>query len=296
MKQYILPLLGVALVTIQSCKEIGPFVDMSSAVASDTTYTVDAGGVTPELRRVLVEEATGVKCPNCPAGAEALKAQEDAHPGRLIIVALHAGFLTTPLDSSKYDFRTTFSKDIMEALGGEPSKPAASFDRDLQSTGYFVDRNVWGNVITDRLAAASPVKMQLTSSYDDVKKEAVINIKVTYTQEVAKQQNLTVLITESGMVDPQDDNRKPPPYVKDYVHNHVLRDMLTPVTGSGMIDTIAVKKVGRVYERTFIYKLPENAFEYPEWNPANLSVIAFVHNNEPSDKEVAQAVEAHLKP
>jgi hypothetical protein len=303
MKSHILAALAVAFILVQSCKEIGPKIDFTGVVASDTTYEIPATGIVPEARRILAEEATGVKCPNCPAGAEALEAEETAHPGRIIVVSLHANFLADPLPESKYDFRTTYSMDIMNLLGGEPAKPAAAFDRTIQNGNIFTDRIVWPTVISQRLGVPPPVNLQLTSSYDEVKREAVIRVKATYNAQVSKQQNLTVLITEDNIVDPQDDNRKVPPVVEDYEHRHVLRTILTPVGGSGMIDSIAVKKPGRVYERTFIYKLPDAAFTTPAgathntiWNISNLKVVAFINNNETNDKEVAQAVETHLKP
>jgi hypothetical protein len=194
--------------------------------------------------------------------------------------------------------------DIMNLLGGEPAKPAAGFDRTIQSGSIFTDRAVWPTVVNQRLAVPPPVNLQLTSSYDEVKKEAVIKVKAIYNTQVTKQQNLTVLITEDNIIDPQDDSRLPPPGIEeDYEHNHVLRTMLTPVSGSAVIDSIAVKKPGRVYERTFIYKLPDAAFTTPAgaphnttWNISNLKVVAFINNNETNDKEVAQAAETHLKP
>src|SRR5690606_41258473 len=63
---------------LSSCKEKGRAIDFSKITASDTTYVT-----TPEttsLRKVLIEEYTGVQCTNCPAGVGLLKSLDEQNP------------------------------------------------------------------------------------------------------------------------------------------------------------------------------------------------------------------------
>jgi hypothetical protein len=276
-----------------SCTEKGPGIDFSTTRSADTTFTINPE--TPELRRVLIEEATGVKCPNCPAGAKILKAADSVNPDRIVIIALHAGNLTSPLDESKYDFRNPSIMQLFAFFGGEPNKPAAVFDRTRQGTAYFVDsRSAWPGLINQRLQTASPIRLSLTSSYNAATMEDTIRVRISYTSTVSKPQSVGIVITEDGIVDPQEDGTI---IIPDYKHEHVLRDFVTPINGISFLDTLATKKAGRVFEKTFIYKVPEVAFgpEIKRWNLDKCNVVGFVFNNEANDKEVVQAAEIKLK-
>lgn len=268
-----------------SCKEIGPSIDLSPIKPSDTTYVTAPESATP--RHVIVEEYTGVKCVNCPEGAAILKAAAEANDGRVIVIGLHSGSLTSPIDGeSKYDFRTQQAKDLMTSFFGEdPPKPAASIDRIKINSSYFMAKGLWQTTISDRLAIASKQNITITSSYNNNTKEAIIKVRVAYTALEELPQKLMVALVESKIIDVQEFPTYNEP---NYEHNHVLRDFLTPVSGSSILDTVT-KSPGRVYERTFIYPVNES------WKPENCQVIAFVFNNDGQNIEVTQAAEANLK-
>lgn len=289
MKKNVLLLAASAAILIQSCKEVGPAINFADITGFDTTYTMTPPAA--DARRVLVEEATGVKCPNCPAGAATLKQAEAANPGRVIVVGLHAGALTTPIiGESQYDFRTSFAQDLFTILISEPNKPAASFDRVKQNAAYFVEsKNLWTGIIDQRLQVPSPVKLEAESHFDDVSGQASIKVKIIYLQEITKKQALSVVVVEDSIIDAQIDGINT---IDDYVHNHVLRTMLTPVGGLTIPDNAVTKSAGRVFEKTFLYT-PQAAT--PAWNLDKCKVILFVHDTEGDDKEVAQALEIELK-
>lgn len=279
-----------AVVVLVSCTEKIPIgIGGSGQAIIDTNYVTTVES--KDVRKVLVEEATGVKCPNCPAGAEVLKQAEEANPGRVIVVGLHGGSLTSPIQGeSQYDFRTDYALNlIVSYLGGDPNKPAAVFDRTIQGTTYFVDaRGTWINIIDQRLTKASPLNLDITSTYNADSNDFIITVKGAYTASTSKKQNLTIMITEDSIIDAQDDGTQ---VIKDYVHMHVLRDMITPLTGNPILSDLSSIEEGRVFIKSFRYKIPEGK----DWNVDNLNVIAFVHNNEGADKEVHQAEEVKLK-
>ncbi|RYG26822.1 MAG: hypothetical protein EOO01_41850, partial [Chitinophagaceae bacterium] len=122
---------------LASCKEVGPAIDLSPVVASDTTFM--SSPETPQQKKVLVEEYTGVQCTNCPEGAGIIKDADDLSGGRVIVIGLHSGSLTSPIENeSQYDFRTQDSRDLMISFFGEdPPKPAAAFDRVRKDGAIF---------------------------------------------------------------------------------------------------------------------------------------------------------------
>lgn len=285
------------MLALHACEEIGPSIDFSIPQEGeyDTVYNVPVPA--PQPKKVLVEDYTGVQCPNCPAAATLLKNYDDAHPDKIVVVGLHSGSLTTPIENeSKHDFRNNDVQSmIINYLGGNvSSKPAAAIDRTpLSGTIFSSNINEWTGFIDQRAALSSPVNISLESHYDTATQKVTVKVKITYTQEVTKQQNLSVWVTESNIVDAQINQTQ---HIPDYVHNHVFRDFITPISGASFLMEYATKTPGLVYERQFIYEpkfLKDAALD--EWNLDNCTIIAVVHNNEQGDVQVSQVADVHLK-
>ena len=115
-----------------SCKEKGPLIDFSGIVAKDTTY-MTAPPATAQLRNVLLEEFTGIKCVNCPEGHTAVAALEQANQGHLIPIAIHPK--NNPLSDnlpliSPIDFRTDDGTAIGAVIYSTPTAfPSGGVDR-----------------------------------------------------------------------------------------------------------------------------------------------------------------------
>src|ERR1043165_8630711 len=86
MKNVILPILGATLL-FASCKETAPAIDFGPK-AADTSFT--AAPEAPDARIVVIEEFTGVTCPQCPKGHVLIKSIEDANanPDRIAAMGI----------------------------------------------------------------------------------------------------------------------------------------------------------------------------------------------------------------
>jgi hypothetical protein len=103
--------------------------------------------------------------------------------------------------------------------------------------------------------------------------------------EIPEEVRISVMITESGIIDAQDD-KEAGMIVEDYVHNHVLRDMLTPYDGQILAPSLIG---GEEFMVEFHYDL-SNA-----WNADECNVVAFISINSGSgDIAVLQAGETHI--
>jgi hypothetical protein len=284
------------------CREIGPGIEIipidTSFTAIDTTY-LDTIPL-PENKRVLIEEATGVKCSFCPQGAELLQNMENVHKeagdtskSRVLVVGLHALSFAEPYNESnyhsKYDFRTVKGEFLIETyFEGDPlGKPSAVIDRIPDANNeYFVFRQTWQNLVSQRLSVSPPLNLSVISEMIDTNK-AIITVNATYTQNISVPQKLTIFITESNIVDLQAfiDHKE---FL--YVHNHVFRDIITPNSGLSILDTFSTKVAGRVYIRSFKYTIN------PAWKKENCKIIAVVHNGATDSKAVLQAAETKLMP
>lgn len=286
LKKVLLPLLGI--LSLAACDETPPHIEYGSTQREDTTY-VTSVVETPQARKVLMEEFTGVSCPPCPNGHRMIDTLEHHYPGRFVAVGFSPyGFpQTDPVhDLTKQDFRTqdaTTLKDIFVVS----AIPAAVIDRIPGSIGYPQGVQSWAASVGNRINVSTKVNLHMTSVYNPGTREASVVVRAHYTGGISKKQVMTVLLLENEIIDAQKNGLQ---IDTNYTHRHVMRQMFTrPATGSPMMDDIADKGVGRVYERRFTVKVDQ------AWNPDNCKLVAWISNAEPSDKEVQQSEEIDLK-
>lgn len=283
------------LVWFQSCKEVGPTIDFGTPV-EDSTFTEDSTYTTtpeaPTARKMLAEEFTGVSCPPCPNGHAAMRAIKTKLNGNLVIIGYHifnyaqADPVKDPDHKSKYDFRTDDATEVANSLfGGLGGLPEATFDRAEFNSKLLLDRLQWGGASDARAAITSPVNIHITSVFDEATREATVTVKLAYTASVSMKQSLTLAVLEDSIIDVQ----KSLTGIEDnYVHEHVLRDIVTTVRGTQIPDKVNPKVPGRVYEKTF--KVPIKS----DWHEKHCEIVAFVTNDEATDRTVVNAEQAKL--
>jgi hypothetical protein len=276
-------LLGViASFLLASCEEVPPYINMEpDAVIEDTTYV---GAVpAPQLRRIVIEEYTGVRCPNCPKAQAEAKNISNANPGRVSTITIHPlnklNSLTSPFDpargdkhKSNYDFRTQAGAQIFEMVGLSNGLPIGNvcrtkFDAELSTN---IDYQKWSAYASEEIAKPTPVNIEVKAN--NVGDEVEVRVTVTYTETVTDSNYLTVAILESEMEDIQEsqDQNGVTIYVEEYIHNHVLRAVLSGFFGDQLK---AAYTPGRVFIKTYRFK------RGADWNPSNLEAIAMVHKD-----------------
>ena len=287
-------LLAGSVLLFAACTEKGYNVT-PRVEGGDTTYL--AATESAQQRVVLIEEYTGVTCPNCPNGHALVATLQAQYAGRLLAVSYYGDVSpqAKPIEGhTKEDFRITDAVDIASTIfGGVAGLPIAGIDRVKKGADVLVFQNFWAGDVEKRMAVASPVNVSVTSQWSAGDRTAIIRVSVAYTSAVTKKQALTLMLTENDLVDAQesvnpDPNSNDPLILENYTFKHVLRDIITPVTGEAMLDEFAIKEAGRVYERTFVYPVSD------KWKADKCTLIAIVHNAETDNKEVVQAAEAKL--
>ena len=274
---------------IISCTEKGIVIDRGSGVASeDSTYV--AAVETPQPRHVLVEEFTGVSCPPCPQGHEALKFLQQKYPEKVVVIGYHifAFPQANPITGvSKQDFRTQDATEIGSYFGGVGSMPVASIDRvPANSTEFLVSRPSWNARVDERILIPSDVNLSLASSYTESNRTCSVKITLAYTKPITRPHSLVVAVIENDIVDGQ---KKALEIDTFYTHQEVLRDIVTPVSGIGVLDTIASKQPGRVFTKNLPITLSE------AWNDRKCKVVAFVYYTDGTERTVLQAAEVSAR-
>jgi hypothetical protein len=250
-----------------ACKEQTPSgLILTQTISKDTTY-ISSIIEAPQLKNVFIEELTGAKCVNCPEGTVILRNLVAQHQGRVFLSAIHSGFLTSPPTNAKYDFRNADADALRSFFNeGDPSKPSASFDRVLATSGgsvgkAFIEKGAtggdWLSVLPARLAKPTPVNIHLSSSYDATANQVNIKVKLAFTEDLNEKLALSLFVLENGRRDEQegkDPNTGSPKVIEDYEFEHVLKKLITPAAGDLILDSVLKKEKGRIVERVISFK------------------------------------------
>lgn len=279
MKKYLFILVMATL--LNACKEDGPYIDFTPTKTpqqGDTSYFANVAA-TPQQRNVLLEDITGVRCPNCPQSHDAAKSISNANPGRIVILALH-GFsnpvFTDPLISSGFgypEFRDSTAEYIITQLLGNPTAlPQGAINRKFFSgeSYRYIPYPKWSGYVNTELLLPTPMNLDITNSYNSSTREVTAVVKMECTQDVTDTVYLTVGITESGILGTQ---KGPTDTIQNYEHNHIFREGLTPKSGLRLNSPTITLQSKQVIVRVFKYNLPAG------WNVNDCNIVAVLHKS-----------------
>lgn len=240
-------------------------------------------------RVILIEELTGVDCPNCPSGAAKLAGLIEQFDGNVIGVSIHGNFLATPLSSSKYDFRSELNDNLETYLRPWFGKPAATVNRIQQENqAEFAISNIdlWSQLVEAELEKPQTAAIIITHEYNEATRELTIDVEVEPWIDIEGDIRLSVMLTESHIIDAQKDQSV---IIPDYEHNHMLREMLTAFDGDGFTSSMSAFETR---SKSFTYTVPQE--DDGLWVDENIEIVAFVSIVTPTTKDVLQASQVHL--
>lgn len=285
MKKNIFLALLASLTFVWSCDKIESNNGFYDEFAGVYVENEEGTPVADKSQRAFLEKYTGVRCVNCPTADEAIAAQMAAYGDRLVSISIHdSGAFTRPFDGNP-DFRTddgnTLSVFYGVAAGG--SYPTSIINRSLVgSTPELIDPTQGANISAkvDAILAQTPkVAIEVASSTSNGTTKITTNIE--FLQDVDNELTLTLLIIEDNITATQ----MMPDGTKDnnYVHGHVLRDVITDVWGT-VIDSD--RRAGTCNKTSVRYTVS------PAWVNANCKIVAFI--SDAATREVLNVAECHL--
>ncbi len=239
---------------------------------------------TPQNKKAVLEEFTGMKCQFCPDGhkiANLIKAGKPA--GDVILINIHTGGFANPtVGSNQPDFRTAEGAAIVAMPGmGLTGYPQGAVNRStFGGTVMATNRNVWGTNVNTVLGQASYVNVACQATINAVTRVITVDAQARYTGNSPAPNNfLTIALLEDNVVGPQTSGALYNPAQTNpdgsYNHQHMLRKILTPTFGQ----TITTTSSGNVYNTTVSYTIPATygAGTFTNsCNIGNLEVVAFV--------------------
>lgn len=270
--------LVLILFLLTACEENKPIIPPLADVDMEEMETDEL------VRKVLVEEFTGVRCVNCPQGSEEIENLRAIHGDRLIAVGIHAGSFSRPYLENTIDFQTAAGDEIINFLGFPLGYPSAVINRTIPagSSRLQTGQSSWAGLIQQELEKETNIELVIENDFQSATNELMTTVRITPTEELNESLRLSVMVVENNIENTQ---LTPNGKQDDYVHRHNLRAMLTNPTGDALSDNIVANVE---IERTFSFTIPMG------WKTEDVSIVAFVHRGG-ATKEVLQVEEAKIR-
>lgn len=208
-------------------------------------------------RNVIIEEFTGRGCGYCPIAHRVTHEIMTANPGRVFGVSIHSVGGLSPTTSP--NLNTTISGTISTAFPHN-GIPSGVFNRNTaQGNGINESGSTWVNFVNQQLSQAAECNVAGMVRVNPDTRLATITVEVYYTGNSSVDMNyLTVMMLQDSILGAQTDygNYNPGGWLNgQYVHMHVLRDIITPgVWGEAISPTTQ----GTLITKTYEYQIPQS--------------------------------------
>jgi hypothetical protein len=238
-----------------------------------STYAQTIVSTTPQNKKVILEEFTGVNCQYCPSGHAIANTIKNANPADVFLINIHVGGFSTPT-AGQPDFRTPFGTSIANQ-SGLTGYPAATVNRVAYTglsqnggTGTAMSRNNWTNASNQTRNQSSYVNVATTASINVNTRLLTVFVEAYYTGNSPVSSNrLNVALLQNNTLGPQTSGG----LGDNYSHQHRLVHMLTGQWG----ETYTTTTAGTLITRTYTYTIPAAYNSIPA-ELGDLEIVAFV--------------------
>lgn len=206
-------------------------------------------------KSVLLEQWTGTWCPQCPPANTAGNTLDN--DPQVVVAKHHAVDEFTSGASTAFfaPYEVTFT-------------PAGVLDQGEYGT-YAPNPSSaqWGQQVEQRKQGVSPVQVGIGAVYNALDRMLTVDMSATYTYGLPGEHAMNVFILEDGLAAPQANAPA------SYVHQQVVRDVLTGVQGDGTVVPFTPVP-GTAYTATWNFIVPE------DWVAQNIRAVGFVTHRE----------------
>ncbi|MEZ4837855.1 Omp28-related outer membrane protein [Flavobacterium sp.] len=228
---------------------------------------------TPENKKVILEEFTGVNCVYCPQGHAIANSIKNANPDNVFLINIHVGGFATP-SAGQPDFRTPFGTAIANQ-SGLTGYPAGTVNRSVFSGlsqgaagTTAMNRGNWNNAANQTLPQSSYVNVGVQGVIDVQTRQLTVTVEVYYTGNSPVSTNkLNIALLQNNTLGPQTGGNMG----NNYNHMHRLVHMLTGQWGTDITTT----STGSFYTQTFNYTIPAAYNSIPA-EIGEMELVAFV--------------------
>jgi len=231
----------------------------------------------PENRNALIEEFTGIGCGFCPYGHLEVENFIAAHPDDGFGISIHQGYYAIP-DPNQPDYQTEMG-DGLGSYFGVNAWPNGMVNRHDFGTGMLTQLNEWSGLASQVLAEGAYVNVACEASVDVQTRDLTVHVEAYYTGNSPESSNfLNVALTQNDIKGPQFSSWFNPDAITPdgaYMHQHMLRDLITGQWGEEILPTTT----GTFIDKTYTYTVPEAINEVPV-RLGDLSILSFITETE----------------
>ncbi len=236
----------------------------------------------PQNKNAILEEFTGVSCPNCPAGHTVMAGILAANPDRAFCVAYHPSnsSYTTPYAGDP-DFRRTYANVFYSTpyCGSSRFMPSSFIARRQWANGERIQsRGEWSTYANTIMSEASPANMGLSTTYDFVTHMLYITVEIYYTEDMTDANNVYVYLSENDLVSQQSGA------TGQYTHKHTFRESFVAQWGDPITSPTTQ---GSLVTLEFEWDATGS-----DYIMSNCEVLAFIENQ--TDDEIITGVGVHV--
>lgn len=230
-------------------------------------------------RAVLIEDLTGQRCINCPDGNDIVTGIIKTYgEDNVIAVGIHSGPLGFKGNAKRVGLMTDTGDEYYKkwAKGTNLGQPSAIFNRKIGPSDNFYN---WAAEVGLIISEKANLYVNIDNAYDAKTRTLTTKVEAFGVNDtVTVSGKLQVWIVEDGIKAMQlmpDGSAN-----QEYIHNHVFRAAVNGTWG----EEVTVKE-GETTTKQYSYEhLPET------WNAENISVVAFVYN----DNGVENVAKKHI--
>lgn len=262
-----------------------PFEPTSGTTGSSVIY-----------RKVFVEDYTGHKCGNCPIAADILKTLETQYSGKIVPLAIHAGFFATTNATYPTDFRTIAGNAYDTQFGiSTAGNPNGLINRVGYGTGGFIKAySVWGSEVFQMITQAAKFQVKIKNNFNTGANSLTTEIIVKSLVNNTGTYKLVVLLSEDSIIAEQLDYRLPSgsQLVTNYEFNHVLRGAINSEWGDAIFATTNPSSNDSIVNTYSNYIINSS------YKTNKCHVIAYIYDadsNSPTYYEVLQVEEEKVR-
>lgn len=226
-------------------------------------------------RSVLIEDFTGQACINCPNATDEIHQLQEQYGDKVVAVGIHSGrFSKKPPRYTKAFPLWTSLGDTYYNYWSISDQPKGIINR---TGGEQVYQN-WPALVAQALQEKSSLAIDVENTYDQSANTLKISARLTAMPESSVEGKLQFWVIQDGITATQ--------YFPDgvidkaYVHNHVFRFAVNGDWGEDVAiaggDVKTVTATVNLNDK--LAELRGENSDAPDFDAANMSVVAFVYN------------------
>nr|NQU93638.1 Omp28-related outer membrane protein [Bacteroidota bacterium] len=231
----------------------------------------------PENKNAIIEEFTGIACGFCPYGHKEVTQFIATHPEDGFSIAYHQGYFAIP-EPGQPDYTT----EMGDGLGGYFSVsawPNALINRHDFGAGMLYPLDEWQQYASQVLTQAAYVNVACEATVDVQTRELIVHVETYYTGNSPEAgNNLNVALVQNNIKGPQFSSWFNPDAITpdgSYMHQHMLRDLITGQWGEEISPTTS----GTFIDKTYTYTVPETINDVPV-RLGDLGIVSFIVETE----------------